>query len=64
MVVHRRRLRETLSMLLSLLRDKTPVAEVIALHGNAPGTGEREGPACNCQRRLKRALSPLPRLAG
>ena len=42
MVVHRRRLRETLSMLLSLLRDKTPVAEVIALHGDAPGTGERK----------------------
>ena len=38
MVVHRRKLRETLAMLLSLLRDKKPVAEVIALHGNAPGT--------------------------
>ena len=33
MVVHRRELRQTLSLLLSLLRDKTPPAEVIALHG-------------------------------
>ena len=40
MVVHRRRLRETLSTLLSLLRNRTPAAEVIALHGNAPDTGE------------------------
>ena len=40
MVVHRRKLRETLSLLLSLLRDKKPPAEVIALHGNAPGMGE------------------------
>ena len=39
MVVHRRKLRETLSLLLSLLRDKKPAAEVIALHGNAPGAG-------------------------
>ncbi len=39
MVVHRRKLRETLSLLLSLLRDKKPTAEVIALHGNAPGAG-------------------------
>ena len=40
MVVHRRKLRETLSTLLSLLRNRTPAAEVIALHGNAPDTGE------------------------
>ena len=40
MVVHRRKLRETLSTLLSLLRDRTPAAEVIALHGNAPRAGE------------------------
>ena len=40
MVVHRRKLRETLSTLLSLLRNRTPTAEVIALHGNAPDTGE------------------------
>ena len=39
MVVHRRKLRETLSLLLSLLRDKRPAAEIIALHGNAPDTG-------------------------
>ena len=42
MVVHRRKLRETLSLLLSLLRDKKPVAEVISLHGDAPG-GTSEG---------------------
>ena len=41
MVVHRRKLRETLSLLLSLLRDKKPAAEIIALHGNDPGTVER-----------------------
>ena len=41
MVVHRRKLRETLSVLLSLLRDKKPVAEVIALHRDAPDVGER-----------------------
>ena len=40
MVVHRRKLRETLSTLLSLLRNRTPAAEVIALHGDAPDTGE------------------------
>ena len=39
MVVHRRKLRETLSLLLSLLRDKRPAAEIIALHGASPGTG-------------------------
>ena len=39
MVVHRRKLRETLSLLLSLLRDKKPAAEIISLHGDAPGTG-------------------------
>ncbi len=32
MVVHRHKLRETLSGLLSLLRDKTPSAEVVPLH--------------------------------
>ena len=64
MVVHRRRLRETLSMLLSLLRDKTPVAEVIALHGERARHGRAQGRTCNCQRRLKCALSPPPRLAG
>jgi len=41
MVVHRRKLRETLSILLSLLRDKKPVAEVIALHGDAPAARAR-----------------------
>ncbi len=40
MVVHRRKLRETLSTLLSLLRNRTPAAEVVALHGDAPDTGE------------------------
>ena len=40
MVVHRRKLRETLTTLLSLLRNRTPAAEVIALHGDAPDTGE------------------------
>ena len=40
MVVHRRKLRETLSLLLSLLRDKRPAAEVISLHGDAPGAGD------------------------
>jgi len=46
MVVHRRKLRETLSLLLSLLRDKKPTAEVIALHGNGPGaSGGKDLPA-------------------
>ena len=42
MVVHRRKLRGTLSMLLSLLRDKKPVAEIITLHGGVPDSGERK----------------------
>ena len=40
MVVHRSKLRETLSQLLSLLRDKKPAAEVVPLHGDGPGPGE------------------------
>ena len=40
MVVHRHKLRETLSNLLSLLRDKKPVAEVIALREDVPDIPE------------------------
>ena len=49
MVVHRRELRETLSLLLSLLRDKKPAAEIIALRGDAPDGGKDQAAAAGAE---------------